>query len=358
MMKSAEENADRLRPPLTIHISAAEPDIGEKLRLFSAFNPTISGGLDDMRVDQAAITDDGPLPNTLGSGSETLFILEPGFCVSVMDGTVAHDWRLTARASEDALRFRFSFDGQAEYSAPGSHIHDDPSRCTFLIQHAGAGLTAVYRRNASYRYCTIDVSRRFLRDSLGLGDEDLPRALLLHWRHSETAFGHLSLSRAHRSLAGQLFRLESQGRWQLVQVKALALDLLRQTFEAWHQGSVHAPTLMRIRAVDRQALTELRDLAEGQCPRAIPLAEACAMTGLNRTKLQSAFRQMFGVSLQQYCADLRMQMARDLLQDPALTIAEVAEKVGFSEPTNFSAAFRKHFLLLPSAIRREAVGTA
>jgi AraC-like DNA-binding protein len=60
---------------------------------------------------------------------------------------------------------------------------------------------------------------------------------------------------------------------------------------------------------------------------------------------------MFGVSVHDFQTEVRMQQALKMLQLTRAPIAQVAEKAGFSEPTNFTAAFKKHFAVLPSQIR-------
>ena len=49
-----------------------------------------------------------------------------------------------------------------------------------------------------------------------------------------------------------------------------------------------------------------------------------------------------------------MQAAYELLRASKLSIAQVAERAGFSEPTNFTAAFKKHFAVLPKQVREES----
>jgi AraC family transcriptional regulator, transcriptional activator of the genes for pyochelin and ferripyochelin receptors len=46
-----------------------------------------------------------------------------------------------------------------------------------------------------------------------------------------------------------------------------------------------------------------------------------------------------------------MQVALKLLQTTELPIGQIAERVGYGEPTNFTAAFRKHFVFLPREAR-------
>jgi AraC-like DNA-binding protein len=46
-----------------------------------------------------------------------------------------------------------------------------------------------------------------------------------------------------------------------------------------------------------------------------------------------------------------MQMARDLLLSGDFSVKEVGIQVGYSNLSNFAAAFKKEFHLLPSEIR-------
>ncbi len=106
-----------------------------------------------------------------------------------------------------------------------------------------------------------------------------------------------------------------------------------------------------LRPRERDQLQTLRALADARCPDPVSLDEALALTGLNRNKLHIGFKRLFGLSLHDYCLDLRMQRAKQMLLDSDLAIARIAEATGFSEPTNFTAAFRKHFAVLPSEVR-------
>lgn len=47
-------------------------------------------------------------------------------------------------------------------------------------------------------------------------------------------------------------------------------------------------------------------------------------------------------------------MARELVRDPALTLAEVAFRVGFSDAATFSRAFKRWTGLPPGALRQRS----
>ena len=44
-------------------------------------------------------------------------------------------------------------------------------------------------------------------------------------------------------------------------------------------------------------------------------------------------------------------IARPALAAALRCVAQIAERCGFSEPTNFTAAFKKHFAVLPKQVR-------
>jgi AraC-like DNA-binding protein len=63
---------------------------------------------------------------------------------------------------------------------------------------------------------------------------------------------------------------------------------------------------------------------------------------------------MYGMTIAEYCADRRMQRARELLFE-GMSIAEIALNVGYSSTGNFSTAFQRRFGIPPTTARRENV---
>lgn len=87
-------------------------------------------------------------------------------------------------------------------------------------------------------------------------------------------------------------------------------------------------------------------------PIAMPAIEVIARrVGLNRTTLRKGFKGIFGVSITDYRREQLMGIARDILKDRALNIAEVAEALGYEHHANFTAAFRQYHGCSPSVYR-------
>jgi AraC family transcriptional activator of pyochelin receptor len=80
------------------------------------------------------------------------------------------------------------------------------------------------------------------------------------------------------------------------------------------------------------------------------LAELARLSGLNPTKLTSAFRAEFGASVFAYLQEQRLQQAHAMIASGEASVATAAFRVGYS-PAHFSGLFRKRFGIAPSALR-------
>jgi AraC-like DNA-binding protein len=88
--------------------------------------------------------------------------------------------------------------------------------------------------------------------------------------------------------------------------------------------------------------------------RAWTIAALAAEVGLSRAALARRFTALVGRPPLQYLTDLRIRLAEERLRDPRVKLATVAAEVGYGSEFAFSAAFKRHRGLAPSAWRRAA----
>ncbi|MHA6765655.1 helix-turn-helix domain-containing protein [Streptacidiphilus sp. PAMC 29251] len=110
-------------------------------------------------------------------------------------------------------------------------------------------------------------------------------------------------------------------------------------------GASHRP---RARGAGRQ---------RGPCgqPAASKLA---AVSGLSRAAFARAFRDALGQAPMQYLTEWRMSLARDHLRVDELTLAQIADTIGYGSPFAFAAAFRRHHAEPPGTWRQRERATA
>lgn len=74
--------------------------------------------------------------------------------------------------------------------------------------------------------------------------------------------------------------------------------------------------------------------------------------GLSPRQLHRKFRDVFGLSVQDFLIKTRIQAASDVLLHSDLSIAEIATDFGFCDQSAFTQLFRKHTGLTPLRFRR------
>jgi AraC family transcriptional regulator len=84
----------------------------------------------------------------------------------------------------------------------------------------------------------------------------------------------------------------------------------------------------------------------------IPLATLARFVRLSAYHFCRAFKRSFGLPPHRYHNARRIEHAKTLLAQPTSSVTEIAMKVGFSETSSFTAAFRKATGSTPTTYRR------
>jgi AraC family L-rhamnose operon regulatory protein RhaS len=72
----------------------------------------------------------------------------------------------------------------------------------------------------------------------------------------------------------------------------------------------------------------------------------------NRTTLERQIREATGLPAMAYLARMRTQMAAFLLRDTEMDIPSIVARLGFTDPSQFRRAFRKHLGFSPTEYRK------
>jgi YesN/AraC family two-component response regulator len=83
----------------------------------------------------------------------------------------------------------------------------------------------------------------------------------------------------------------------------------------------------------------------------IKVTDIAHYVSLNRSYLTTLFRKRTGVSIQQYLAQFRLTRAVELLALTDLSIEQIAESCGYSDPLVFSKAFKREKGVSPTKYR-------
>lgn len=262
-------------------------------------------------------------------------------------------WEETGGADYGWLYVGAQGDGRLQIQGFGTARKLGPACCITL---APPGSTFVWgnQLHGGRRGIHVAFHNRYLK-------EKFPSVLCLHelqhWlndRDGRPRDLDIPVSPVMLTVTASLLNLTLQGelRHQFVcatveQLLCLALDGLVQM-----EKQIGLPIHFTAREV--AAVREVRSLLDRDLA-APPGIEALARRfGLNRTKLRSAFREIFGIGIWDYIHEQRMRSAYEQLARGDKSVSEIATSVGYNHLSNFTTAFRRHFGRPPSQV----VGTA
>jgi AraC family transcriptional regulator of adaptative response / DNA-3-methyladenine glycosylase II len=118
-----------------------------------------------------------------------------------------------------------------------------------------------------------------------------------------------------------------------------------------------APGLGPVDAVSRLSAAAARQIDAGFLNES-SVDDLAAQLGVSSRHLRRSMLAELGVSPVDLAQARRLALAKQLLHDTALPLADVAFASGFSSLRRFNAVFQERFARPPSALRREVGGTA
>ncbi len=134
-----------------------------------------------------------------------------------------------------------------------------------------------------------------------------------------------------------------------IQCHAHVLQFMGLFFE---KISIHSRTVYRenLHSEDVKSLFMASTYLRNPLTQTIPtLEELAAIANMGVTKFKTSFKQIFGSAPIQYRNKIRMEFAREEIVAKRKTPTEMSFDLGYSHPSNFTAAYKKYFGELPSS---------
>ncbi|TVR87626.1 MAG: AraC family transcriptional regulator [Saprospirales bacterium] len=85
-------------------------------------------------------------------------------------------------------------------------------------------------------------------------------------------------------------------------------------------------------------------------------SEYATKLGISAHALRGGFKRTFGKSVRDFCQEVRLDHAMELLQTTDYNVSEVAYQIGYSNPSHFIAAFKKRFGDTPAVFAAKKLG--
>ncbi len=130
-------------------------------------------------------------------------------------------------------------------------------------------------------------------------------------------------------------------------LKALELLLYLTKLEFAPQKQVTAYQAEQI-----EIIRKIHDRLTQQMKERITIEELSKQYLINPTTLKTAFKAVYGTSIAAHIKEHRMESAAKMLRESNMSIAEIAQAVGYDSQSKFSVAFKSSFGVLPREYRR------
>ena len=134
-------------------------------------------------------------------------------------------------------------------------------------------------------------------------------------------------------------------------LEAKALEFIQIVLEHLVSPAESRASSVRLTDRDKRRLQQVREHLEGSFMEGARIEDLAREFGLNRNKLCTGFRTLFGVSIFDFASGLRMNEARRMLRASSLSVSEIAMSAGYSSAGAFSSAFHRYFGHSPSEAR-------
>ena len=141
----------------------------------------------------------------------------------------------------------------------------------------------------------------------------------------------------------QIFECPYEGPLKRFFLEAKTLELITYALTQLVNNKMPLKNTMALHPSEIKRVQEVKKILVQNLIKPPSLLELARKFGVNKNKLNSDFRQVFGTSVFEYLRNCRLEYARDLLECKHMSISEVAYEVGYEHARNFTRAFKNHF---------------
>jgi two-component system response regulator YesN len=167
---------------------------------------------------------------------------------------------------------------------------------------------------------------------------------------------HILLSSIRRIPLIQLQLNENLGK-NILSLEAISRFKTLEELKAWLIQVIHSIIeLKSTRHISKKkdVISEIKEYVADHYDTNITLADLSARFFINPYYLSQLFKEKTGDTYLSYVTGIRMNQARELLQDTDLKVYEVCQKVGYSDTNHFSKLFEKLNGCTPSEFRKKS----
>ena len=297
-------------------------------------------------------------PPSLGSGCHLEIQLDVEFSLAIWDIQGRDDVRVQIESEEQPIEFGVLLSG-----CISSDVNGNLNRAQTLVSGSGIGRKTIvgYHQSQPVIGARIQLSPSRLAMLFPGEDGQLESELEFlakgdDWQsicHPPNTSEIARVVQQIRSCPyrGTTKRMYLQAKaWELMSLQ-LAPVLAGGDFSQDHR-SAQPEILPKLKAQTIDKLHHAQEIIRSRLDNPPTSTELSQQLGMNDRTLRRGFRSLFGTTVFAYLTSLRLQQAESLIRHTDLTIAEIANSIGYAHLGHFARAFRRKYGINPSDCRK------
>jgi AraC-like DNA-binding protein len=294
------------------------------------------------------------VPASVGSGYIQVIDLPAGLSAMILNYTLHTDMHYEQSRSDEelyVLRFEESYVPHSYTTQIDHELEKDPR-----THHESAYLACSYfdlgyilTKDTRLKCITIQMRREWLGKYLRMEVYD---NIVHEYISLKTASLHMeTLDAEYKRIMGEIIDMDSSHPTYVTRVQNRIMGLIERFFNNLYEKRFQITYQVKASTYDIDQVRKVERIITADFTAPCPtIHELSKVVSMSPSKLKQLFRDVYGKPIYQYYQFNRMQKAKAMLLSNKFSVKEVGLSLGFSNLSNFSAAFRKEFHILPSEL--------
>jgi len=284
------------------------------------------------------------VPSQLGHGYHREMELCPGLELAIFNETYHEDLTFRGVEHQHLVQFMVHLSGVVD---SGSFLYQDATQSYIGGGGIQRAVSNAHRPNLPEVGVDIHIQPHLFRQFFATPTGELPPELqpLVKGEDWQQVFSPKTTA-AMRSVVQQIIDCPFVGMTKRLYLQGKAFELIAlQLDSSLNQGSVGPSPSLKADTV--ACIHYAAEILRSRLEYPPSQTELSQRVGVSDRTLQKGFKAVFGVTPFAYLTQHRMKRAEQLLHQSKRTVAEVANLVGYANPAQFAAAFKRQFGITP-----------
>ncbi|MBI1185002.1 helix-turn-helix domain-containing protein [bacterium] len=275
--------------------------------------------------------------------------IRPDFTLNITQMHMKETVEFVTPFPTEIIGFTFCLQGKSLFKIPIDKqelpFEDGTSTCYKTIAHEGI---ALFESGQDYCSVAIHFEVNKFKEIIGEWLHQLPEAFRTAIDHQQ---GHqlyvFPFAAKTRLLLQSLLNDDYSGLSRQFFIESKVLEIVGQQLELLIENQ----TGLEIKDSELEKVMACEALLRERYNQPHSLLQLARKVGLNDFKLKQGFKKVYGKPVFKYLQEYRLQKAKELLENEAKTVSEVAFEIGYSSTGSFSNAFFEYHGVRPNVIK-------